>query len=350
MAFSHQLQQRFQRLPRRLAGAATLCAVTVACSSYTQDEARQNAASKSVGLGYAFRVPEVVSTTFKQPFRLDRGLLDGWGRARNRLELDYEMECVIGEGGFGLVHRGRHKASNTCVAMKRMPKQGTSNERFWHEVELLRQVGGHHNVVTFRDAFETTDAYVLVTEFVQGDELYHELMEHGVFHEQRAKALIRQLAETLVYLHAHDVVHADVKPENILLAQDTQPANVRLIDFGQSFHLQDERRQTIHACTTAYASPELLTHRACGAAMDVWSLGVVLYIILCGLHPFDPSDDASDDAIRHRILEGDYDQASMGWKCMSESARDLVRQMLVVDPAKRISAAQVLEHEWITSA
>ncbi|EGZ19891.1 hypothetical protein PHYSODRAFT_492226 [Phytophthora sojae] len=182
-----------------------------------------------------------------------------------------------------------------------------------------------------RDAFETQDAYVLVTELVQGAELYDDLVEHGVFGEQRAKALVRELAVALQYLHSKHVT------------------GMRLIDFGQSFRLHDARRK-VDACTTAYASPEFIEHRESSCAMDVWALGVVLYIVLCGLHPFDPTDDASDEELQRRILKGDFDRESAGWACMSDSARGLVCRMLNVDPEQRISAAQVLEHEWLNSA
>jgi calcium/calmodulin-dependent protein kinase I len=217
------------------------------------------------------------------------------------------------------------------------------------EVEILKQVGGTHNVLELREAFETSDAYVLVTELVQGGELYDDLVEHGVFGEQRAKALVRELAVALEYLHSKQVVHADLKPENILLANDKE-TSMRLIDFGQSFRLHDDSGKKMDACTTAYASPEFIKHRESGCAMDIWALGVVLYIVLCGLHPFDPSDDATDEELQQRILKGAFDGDSAGWACMSDSARDLVQRMLTVNPALRISAAQVLEHEWVRSA
>lgn len=297
--------------------------------------------------GCAQLVPHAVTSALKAQ-QLQTPRVDSWRLARSRLQQEYDLEGVIGEGGFGLVHVARHRASNARVAVKRVPKQRTTKESFLQEVAILRQVGGTHNVLQLRDAFETQDAYVLVTELVQGAELYDDLVEHGVFGEQRAKALVRELAVALQYLHSKHVVHADLKPENILLADDKE-TGMRLIDFGQSFRLHDARRK-VDACTTAYASPEFIEHRESSCAMDVWALGVVLYIVLCGLHPFDPTDDASDEELQRRILKGDFDRESAGWACMSDSARGLVCRMLNVDPEQRISAAQVLEHEWLNSA
>ncbi|KAH7463835.1 putative myosin light chain kinase [Phytophthora ramorum] len=339
MTFS---DRRFLRLPRRMAGAAALCAAAAACSGLTQDATRLDAARRPMGAdaGCALLLPSAAL----KPQRVDP-----WRLTRSRLQQEYDLEGVIGEGGFGLVHVGRHRASNSRVAIKRVSKQLTTKENFLQEVGILKQVGGTHNVLQLRDAFETSDAYVLVTELVQGGELYDDLVEHGVFGEQRAKELVRELAVALEYLHSKHVVHADLKPENILLANDKH-TSMRLIDFGQSFRLHEEGGRKMDVCTTAYASPEFIEHRESGCAMDVWALGVVLYIVLCGSHPFDPSDESTDEELQQRIRKGDFDRDSAGWACMSDSARNLVRRMLTLDPEKRISAAQVLEHEWVVGA
>ncbi|KAF4147352.1 Protein kinase domain [Phytophthora infestans] len=346
MAFNDRSRKRFMRLPRRMAGAAAVCAAAAACSGYTQETARLDAARRPMGMGMgsSLMVPHAVTTALKQQRASERHM-DSWRLTRSRLQQDYDLEGVIGEGGFGLVHVGRHRASNARVAIKRVSKQLTTKENFMQEVDILKQVGGTHNVLEMREAFETSDAYVLVTELVQGGELYDDLVANGVFGEERAQDLVRELAVTLEYLHSKRVVHADLKPENILLAND----KMKLIDFGQSFRLHDSNGHKMDVCTTAYASPEVMGHQESGCAMDVWALGVVLYIVLCGTHPFDPTDDATDDELQQRILKGEFDCESVGWVCMSDSARDLIRRMLTVDPEKRISASQVLQHEWITT-
>ncbi|ETM51964.1 CAMK protein kinase [Phytophthora nicotianae] len=348
MAFNDRSRKRFLRLPRRMAGVAAVCAAATACSGYSQEPARLDAARRPMGMGMgmssSLMVPHAVTTALKQQRATERHM-HSWRLTRSRLQQEYDLEGVIGEGGFGLVHVGRHRASNARVAIKRVSKQLTTKEDFMQEVDILKQVGGTHNVLELREAFETSDAYVLVTELVQGGELYDDLVENGVFGEERAKELVHELAVTLEYLHSKRVVHADLKPENILLAND----KLKLIDFGQSFRLHDDNGRKMDVCTTAYASPEVMGQRESGCAMDVWALGVVLYIVLCGTHPFDPTDDATDDELQQRILKGEFDCDSVGWACMSDSARDLIRRMLTVDPKKRISATQVLQHEWVTS-
>ncbi|CEG37532.1 camk protein kinase [Plasmopara halstedii] len=252
--------------PRRMAGAAALCAA-VAYSVSLQPPARQDAHRTMGGdVRCALLIPDTATSVRKQQRGHNR--MDSWLVTRRHLQQEYVLEGVIGEGGFGLVHVGRHRGSNARVAIKRVSKQRTTRENFLQEVAILQQVGGTHNVLALREAFETSDAYVLVTELVTGGELYDDLVQHGVFEEDRAKDLVRELASTLEYLHSRKVVHADLKPENILLSRDNE-TGLRLIDFGQSFRLNDNSRPQLDVCTTAYASPEVMQHRTSGCAMDM---------------------------------------------------------------------------------
>lgn len=270
-----------------------------------------------------------------------------------KIQHEYDVQGVIGEGGFGRVHIARHRASNAQVAIKRVFKESTTRDKFLQEVAILRLVGDSDaSVLQLRDAFETPDAYVLVTELVSGGELFDNLLEHGVFDERRASTLTREIADALAFLHAKHVVHGDIKPENILM-RDTgaHATSMRLVDFGQAFR-DDKAAERARAVgsgvgTTAYAAPEFLSKREAGAAVDMWALGVVLYVLLCGRHPFDPSNDASDDEIAARIRAGDFASDAVEWTHVSASARDLVQRLLTVDPRERITAEQVLAHEWL---
>ncbi|KAF1332912.1 Camk protein kinase, partial [Globisporangium splendens] len=270
------------------------------------------------------------------------------------IQSDYELLEVIGEGGFGLVHIGRHRASNTPVAIKRVCKQRTSKEKFLQEVAILNHVSSNDSVLHVTEAFETKDAYVLVTELVSGGELYDYLVTRGVFKEHRAQVLTREITTALAHLHTQRVVHADIKLENILLSDNEESSSVCLIDFGLAFR---EDHVGERACavssgvgTTAYAAPEYIQKQTCGSAIDMWAFGVVLYVMLCGRHPFDPTDNASDDEMKVRILAGDFDRDSSEWKRLSAGARDLIQQLLVVDPQARITASEVLQHKWVQCA
>lgn len=279
---------------------------------------------------------------------------------RGAIQRDYELKGVLGEGGFARVHLGRHRASRTPVAIKRVAKSRTTRAQFLEEVAILERVGGAHHVLALREAFETADAFVLVTELVRGGELYDDLLAHGVFSERDAQAVTRELAQSLAYLHAQAVVHADVKPENILLerAAGRATAQLRLIDFGQAFRVggaAGAEQHTPRSSTLAYAAPEMLAAErgdkaaSPGPVVDVWALGVVLYVLLCGQHPFDPTDDATDAEIERRVRAGEVDRECAAWRRLSPAARELIDQMLTLDPAARPSAVQVLAHPWMTA-
>ncbi|DAZ96454.1 TPA: hypothetical protein N0F65_006500 [Lagenidium giganteum] len=269
-----------------------------------------------------------------------------------RLQQEYEVAGVIGEGGFGLVRAATHKRTKTPVAVKTMTKDQTSHEKFWQEVAILKQLGGQHNVLELRDAFETSDSYVLVTELVEGGELFDHLMTTGVFAESKAKQLVQQVCHALSYMHSRNVVHADIKPENILIADDAaDQMQIRLIDFGVAYREHDilERLRSVHdgLGTVAYAAPEFITMQESGCAVDMWALGVVLYVILAGRHPFDVTNDATDAQLKERILAGQFDMDALNECGVSDEARDLIHRLLVVDPAERLTAVEALNHAWL---
>lgn len=351
-----QVPKNAARLALGLAAAGAL--VPLSTSESAQEAAPVSSGARWQWLTQAPAKSREVTTALALPQRALAG--------------DYEVEGVIGEGGYARVHFGRHRKSRAPVAIKRVAKSRTTREQFLQEVAILERVGGAHGVLALREAFETRDAFVLVTELVRGGELYDHLVEHGVFSERDARALARELAQSLAYLHAQAVVHADLKPENILLTAG-QDGGLRLIDFGQSFRVDVDSEteaasssssNTSHSSssggnavtrgsyTLAYASPELLgaegdDKTSVGRAVDVWALGVVLFIVLCGHHPFDPSDDATDEQLQARIRSGRVDRDCAGWKRLSPAVRELIDQMLALDPAQRPTAEQVLAHPWI---
>ncbi|CAK4076336.1 unnamed protein product [Aphanomyces euteiches] len=264
------------------------------------------------------------------------------------VESRYQIEKMIGQGGFAKVVAAREKISNTPVAIKRVSKSLTSKAKFVHEVSILKQLQGANHVVQLKDAFETPEDWILVTEYVAGGELFDRLVQTGTYTEHGARVITRDLAETLIELHALRLVHGDVKPENILLDSNQDGAHMILIDFGLSFHTSEGRHFWDGSGTVAYAAPEVLDQSPnVMTAIDMWALGVVLFIVLGGYHPFDPSNNLPDAALRKAILRGEFDFDHPAWESISDEAKDLIRRLIVVDPTQRLTAAQVLAHPWL---
>ncbi|RHZ19301.1 hypothetical protein DYB37_003526 [Aphanomyces astaci] len=267
------------------------------------------------------------------------------------LETRYGVQKTIGRGGFAHVVAGWEKGSNAPVAIKRVSKSLTSKAKFVHEVSILQQLQGTNHVVQLKDAFEAPDDWILVTEYVPGGELFDRLVQHGTFSEQHAKSIARDLAETLIALHAQRLVHGDVKPENILLdSANDDSARMILIDFGLSFRASEGGCHSWDGSgTVAYAAPEVLNQSAnVTSAIDMWALGVVLFVVLAGYHPFDVASELSDAAVRLAILQGDFDfKHAASWAHISDDAKDLIRRLIVIDPAARLTAEQVLAHPWL---
>lgn len=247
----------------------------------------------------------------------------------------------------------------------------------------MRMGGDHRNIVQFVDMFSSDTHFYLVMEMASGGELFDRLVTRGPYTELQASALVRELAEALAYLHQLGIVHFDIKPENILLHGDEQPLpgatavddgngsgsmggeatsgasaggldeSTRLTDFGSAFLLSAspaERTPKTGSGTSAYMPPEALApegeRRPCDAAADMWSLGVVMYILLSGAHPFDMENSASDLEITRRILTTVPDLSGPAWSRISCSGRNLLRRLLDKDPARRPTAQEVLQDAW----
>ncbi|KAE9361240.1 hypothetical protein PF008_g1225 [Phytophthora fragariae] len=306
-------------------------------------------------------------------------------RGRN-IHDEYEiLDEVVGEGGYCVVQKGVDKRTGELVAVKMLSKSETSAREFWSEVDVLRVAGQHPNILQLRGTYETEYCWFIVQELAQDGELFDHLIANGAYSEQQASDTIRQLCDALQYLHRKGVVHGDIKPENILLHK----GRMCLVDFGVSFRMGERFFYDSHLMgTVAYAAPETLEHGALihrrntrdalrqarangekvqlddsededldsqagpdaikfGPKADMFALGVVLYILLCGAHPFDTYNNLSDEEIRKRILKGKFRTQSRAWQCISPSARDLIQKLLETDPNKRLSAEQALQHPWL---
>ena len=281
------------------------------------------------------------------------GEAESRSNAKQNLGSSYELFQTLGEGTFGKVKLAKSRQTGEKVAIKEMDKRQVKS--FRREVEALKRihaVGGHINISGLNDIYQDSNNYYLVMELISGGELFDRLINYGAYSEHMAAELILEAAIAINFLHHHSIIHADIKPENIMLSSSSsKEAIIKVVDMGCA--LMDgeipDSKSTIG--TSAYWSPELFKagdNSAWSPAADIWALGCVLYIMLSGRHPFDLEGDADDAKVRRNILNNEinFDPYMVGR--ISRPARSLIRRMLEKDPRKRITAEELIRDRWIT--
>ncbi|KAG0717382.1 Serine/threonine-protein kinase Chk2 [Chionoecetes opilio] len=229
------------------------------------------------------------------------------------------------------------KKKGSCMALNNL-KQITN------EIHLLKSVN-HPCIIKFHDAIETPEKMYIVMEAAGGGELFDRLVSRGCLPEPTVKFFFYQLLLAVQYLHQCKITHRDIKPENILLATTEEFTAVKLTDFGLSKLAADASQMTTFCGTFIYIAPELLdtATTAYTSQVDLWSLGVVLYVSFVGASPF----HGTDLEVRQNILQAKYSFGHKLWKGVSEAARDLIMRLLVRDPTLRLDAAAALQHRWL---
>jgi calcium/calmodulin-dependent protein kinase I len=260
----------------------------------------------------------------------------------------YKLQEIVGRGSFGVVKRAIRKADQKEFAVKIIKTkklQSEEKEAIYSEVETMRQLE-HPNCVQLYDTFEEKGKFYIVMELLGGDELFHRIVEQGSFSEAEAAAVTRDLLSAVHYLHSIGIVHRDLKPENLIYGDRSMNAVLKVTDFGLAGHLASNTREMTTACgTPGYVAPEVLKEIPYGAAVDIWSIGVILFTMLCGYPPFYCENSAD---LFELIKSGEFEFDAAYWQDMTESSKDLIRRMLTVDPDQRITSAEALEHHWIT--
>eukprot|EP00536_Pseudo-nitzschia_multiseries_P008371 jgi/Psemu1/241157/estExt_Genewise1.C_2110035 len=259
---------------------------------------------------------------------------------------------MVGEGAYSKVYSAVSKDTGEVVALKNISKKYTDSQYFQQEVEAMlyiQEKGGHPHVITLHEHFEDGDSYILILDFIQGGELFDHLIEMGAYSEMDASRIVREVASALLYLHGIGLVHADLKPENVLLTTTRRGDSVvKVADFGTAKLKPDP---VYGAPTPAYSPPEsILRTEPIQPSMDMWSLGVILFIMLTGCHPYDVSGESTDEEIEDRIKCSKYqipmnDPEIAGH--ISKSAKDLISKLMNRDPKKRLTAYQMLQHPWV---
>ncbi|XP_073012522.1 calcium-dependent protein kinase 26 [Typha latifolia] len=259
----------------------------------------------------------------------------------------YVLGEQLGWGQFGVIRLCSDMLTGETLACKSIAKDRlVSSEDLRSvklEIEVMSQLSGHPNVVDLMAVYEDEDFVHLVMELCAGGELFHRLEKHGCFSEHEAAVLFRHLIEVVMYCHDKGIVHRDLKPENILLATKSLSSPIKLADFGLATYITPGQNLSGTVGSPFYIAPEVLAG-GYNEAADVWSAGVILYILLSGMPPF---WGKTKSRIFESVRSADLKFPSDPWDRVSDSAKDLIAGMLRRDPAQRLTACQVLDHSWI---
>jgi serine/threonine protein kinase len=351
--------------------------------------------------------PESEDDTESSAERLARLAMEMPTHTDRRVDSVYTLEKVIGRGQFGSVYLGIHKATGARFAIKKVDKSKTKRVFIDMEVETMRRLRGHPNVVRLHECYESAGSFYLIMELMTGGELFDRLIRMGAYGESDARSAMRDVASALAYMHRRRIVHRDLKPENLLLtaaavaaaspvavpaaaaspvavpaaaaeaaspgvATATTPAPaetltaaapasggpergseppmvLKLADFGLSTNFVPGQRIFTQCGTWAYSAPEVRAPGKPGYTekIDSWALGVLTYVVLSGWHPFDPMGDSTQDQIIEAIQACKYDFNDPVFDAISTDAKDFIGRCLQKDATVRLSMVEALRHPWM---
>ncbi|XP_031705403.1 calcium/calmodulin-dependent protein kinase (CaM kinase) II beta 1 isoform X8 [Anarrhichthys ocellatus] len=260
---------------------------------------------------------------------------------------EYQLYEELGKGAFSVVRRcvklctGQENAAKIINTKKLSARDHQKLEREARICRLLK----HSNIVRLHDSISEEGFHYLLFDLVTGGELFEDIVAREYYSEADASHCIQQIVEAVLHCHQMGVVHRDLKPENLLLASKCKNAAVKLADFGLAIEVQGDQQAWFgFAGTPGYLSPEVLRKEAYGKPVDIWACGVILYILLVGYPPF---WDEDQHKLYQQIKAGAYDFPSPEWDTVTPEAKNLINQMLTINPAKRITAQEALKHPWV---
>ncbi|XP_076629772.1 calcium/calmodulin-dependent protein kinase II isoform X14 [Colletes latitarsis] len=267
--------------------------------------------------------------------------------ACTRFSDNYDLKEELGKGAFSVVRRCVQKSTGHEFAAKIInTKKLTSRDfqKLEREARICRKLQ-HQNIVRLHDSIQEENYHYLVFDLVTGGELFEDIVAREFYSEADASHCIQQILESVHHCHHNGVVHRDLKPENLLLASKAKGAVVKLADFGLAIEVTGDTQAWFgFAGTPGYLSPEVLKKEPYGKPVDIWACGVILYILLVGYPPF---WDEDQHRLYAQIKAGSYDYPSPEWDTVTPEAKNLINQMLTVNPSKRITASEALKHPWI---
>ncbi|KAK4268597.1 hypothetical protein QN277_025226 [Acacia crassicarpa] len=269
---------------------------------------------------------------------------------KENIEEKYLVDRELGRGEFGVTYLCIERETRELLACKSISKRklrtAVDIDDVRREVAIMKHLPKSSSIVSLKEACEDDNAVHLVMELCEGGELFDRIVARGHYTERAAAAVTRTIVEVVQLCHKHGVIHRDLKPENFLFASKKENSPLKAIDFGLSIFFKPGERFSEIVGSPYYMAPEVLK-RNYGPEIDIWSAGVILYILLSGVPPFWAE---SEQGVAQAILRGLIDFKREPWPSVSESAKSLVRQMLEPDPKLRLTAKQVLEHPWLQNA
>lgn len=286
--------------------------------------------------------PAPVSSGVAQ--KMDNTIL---GKPFEEIKQHYTLGKELGRGQFGITYLCTEKSTGQTYACKSILKRKLlskgDRDDMKREIQIMQHLSGQPNIVEFRGAYEDRYSVHVVMELCAGGELFDRILAKGHYTERAAASICRAIVNVVHICHFMGVMHRDLKPENFLLASKDEGAMLKATDFGLSVFIEEGKVYRDIVGSAYYVAPEVL-HRRYGKEIDIWSAGVILYILLSGVPPFWAE---TEKGIFNAILQGEIDFISDPWPSISDGAKDLIRKMLTQDPKKRVTSAQVLEHPWL---
>lgn len=258
----------------------------------------------------------------------------------------YKLGKQLGEGAFSTVKEGSHQQSKESFAIKIVTKAKLSKEdevALKDEIQVLEELK-HKHIIRLFDVFEEPQYYYLVTEKMMGGELFDRIVQKSYYNEKEARDVCLILFDAMKYCHDHNVAHRDLKPENLLLASEDDDSNIKIADFGFAKKVKEPNSLTTQCGTPGYVAPEILEGKSYDTRADMWSLGVIVFILLGGYPPF---IEQNQRELFRKIRKGQYEFHEEYWGQVSDEAKNMIRQLLTVAPSKRYDANQAMKNSWI---
>jgi len=273
------------------------------------------------------------------------GLVEGSSTGKHFNEV-YKLGKQLGEGAFSVVKEGQNRQTHDSYAIKCITKAKLSKEdevALKDEIDVLKDFD-HQHIIRLYDVFEEPQHYYLVTEKMTGGELFDRIVQKSYYNEKEARDTCEILLQAIHYCHSKKVAHRDLKPENLLLTSQSDDSDIKLADFGFAKKVKAPNTLTTQCGTPGYVAAEILEGKPYDTQADMWSIGVIMFILLGGYPPF---IEQNQRTLFRKIRKGQYEFHDEYWSAVSADAKDLISSLLTVDPAKRLSAEEAMRHKWM---